>query len=236
MVLLVLFGSCAGGFADDDAKVSPWDRSIALGYDKTSGNTDKSTFKLDLGAKWDVEKMRWTLDGSMNYGKTDGEKDADKGKANTEYRYKYTKRFYDTVFASAEYDKMADLDYRYIPGVGAGYTFFKTDTQEFSGSLGPTYLIEKYADGTKSDYWAGQLALDYQTKLKQGTKFWAKGKYNVRLDDSEIYLLNGEAGVEAPLGYGFGVRLLLSDDYNNRPATDKKKNDVTLSSGISFSF
>ncbi len=236
VVLFVLLGWFGVVLAADTEEKNPWDRSVALGYDKKSGNTDKSSFKLNLGVKWDVEKMRWTLDGTMNYGKTDDVKDDDKGKLLTEYRYKQTARFYENIFASGEYDKMADLDYRYIPGVGAGYTIYKSDVQELSASLGPTYLMEKYSNGKKIDYWAAQFAFDYQGKIKQGTKYWTKGSANLRIDNTENYLLNGEVGVEAPLGYGLGLRLVLSDEYNNIPAEDKKRNDVTLSSGLSFSF
>lgn len=238
LTLALVFGLSHAAWAatDDHAEKSPWERSITASYEKQSGNTDKSTAKLGFGAKWDVEKMRWTIDGLGTYGKDDGEKNVDKGKANTEYRYKQASRMYENAFLSAEYDKMADLDYRYIPGVGIGYTLYKSEIQEFSANVGPTYLMEKYSDGEKNDYWAAQLALDYQGKVAQGTKFWAKGKYNVRVEDNEQYLLSGEAGVEAPLGYGLGLRFVVTDEYNNRPAVDKEKNDVTLGTGLSFSF
>jgi len=194
VILLVMIACRAVAFATD-TEAGKWDRSIAVGYEKKSGNTDKTSFTLNLATKIDTEKMRWTFDGTMNYGKTDDEKDADKGKATTEYRYKFVERMYATAFGAAEYDKMANLDYRYIPGIGVGYTVYRSDIQELSVNIGPTYLMEKYTDQKKNDYYGAKLALDFNGQLTSGVKYWAKGTYIVRADDSDNYLLNGEIGV-----------------------------------------
>jgi len=236
-VLILMVTMSCGVVADDETvEASPWERAVALSYDKKSGNTDKSSLQLDLSVKWEVESMQWTFSGNDSYGTTDGDKDVDKGKADTEYRYIFSNRMYANAYLGAKYDKIADLDYRYVPGIGVGYSLVKTKAMQLSASVGPTYVVEKYASKDRTSYWAGQFDAGWNWKLKQGTKLWAKGRYNVRADDSETYLLNGEAGIEAPLGKGLGLRLVCTDSYNNKPAADKKRNDLTLSTGISYSF
>jgi hypothetical protein len=99
---------------EDDA----WERSVALGFSLTDGNSE--TLGLNVGANadraWDENEL--SFGASYSYGEVDGEDGnettKDNATADAQYNRLFSERNYGYVAASFLYDDIADIDYRII--------------------------------------------------------------------------------------------------------------------------
>lgn len=136
---------------------------------------------------------------------------------------------------SLVYDRIALIDYRLILGPGAGYYLLKRDTLNLSAEVGAAYVWEDVGD-VRDDYPALRAAQRFEYKLSETARLWQSAEYIPQMDDTENYLINAEIGVEAKLNSRLNLRLVAQEKYDNQPADDLKKTDLTLIAGIGATF
>jgi putative salt-induced outer membrane protein YdiY len=56
------------------------------------------------------------------------------------------------------------------------------------------------------------------------------------VEDFDNFLIVAELGTEATFNSRLSLRVVLQDRYNSEPAAGRKKNDLTLISGITYKF
>lgn len=130
-------------------------------------------------------------------------------------------------------DDIAEIDYRGVVGPGLGMYLVKDDNRSFLIEGGVTYLWEEVQD-VEDDYAVLRLAEACEHKFANGSRIWQSVVYMPKAEDFDIYLLNAEIGVEAPLQGRFNLRLVLQDRYDSDPGEGIEYNDLTLIAGLSF--
>jgi putative salt-induced outer membrane protein YdiY len=136
---------------------------------------------------------------------------------------------------SLAYDKVALIDYRAIVGPGAGYYLVKKTAVSLSAEAGAAYIWEEVGD-IRDDYLAFRAAQRFEYQISETAKLWQSAEYIPQAGDLDNYLVNAEIGVEAALNSHLNLRLVAQQKYDNQPATDRDRNDLTLIAGLSASF
>jgi hypothetical protein len=57
-----------------------------------------------------------------------------------------------------------------------------------------------------------------------------------QVDRWDNYVVNFEIGTEASFTKSWSLKTYLDDNYNNRPAANRVKNDVKLVAGVAYKF
>lgn len=247
-LILGAFGmSLAGGMAQEAAPAatptpppapepkSKWERSAAVGLTLTQGNSDTVLLTANIQAlrKWDSHEIRLGADGA--YGEVNSVKNQDSLHGFAQYNRLLTDRFYGYVKVDALQDDIADVDYRFTLGPGAGYYFIKNPKTQLSVEAGPSFVIEKQG-GRTDEYLAARLAERFEHKLNDRARIWQSVEFLPQVDHVENFIINAEIGVEASLTKSLKLRVFAQDTYDNEPSANRKKNDLKLVSALAYEF
>jgi putative salt-induced outer membrane protein YdiY len=230
--LVVGLVAAATVMAADEAD-DAWKRGLSLGLSLTDGNSD--TLSLNVGADanraWDVHEFLSTA--KFQYGETESEKTREDIKAEAQYNRIFDERWYAYGSGWGLYDKIANIDYRFLVGPGAGYYFMRNDSTLLAGEAGVSYLFEDVAD-VSLDTFTWRFAQRFEHALSETAKVWQRVEYLPELDDFDNYLLNGEVGAEAAMNSAISLRVVLEDRYDNIPAAGNVRNDVILNAALVY--
>jgi len=231
IAMAMVMGSLAVA-ADGD-----WDRTVAVGLNVTSGNSETLAANGSVTAEkaGDVHEIRLGIE--ANYGEAEVDEETDtttqNGKAVAAYKYKLNGSY---LYSdnSLFHDDIAAIDYRLVVGVGAGYRVIKTDDAKLGLELGAAYIEEELTDGTSDDNISVRAAARHDQDLSEHSKLWLSAEFLTNVDDTEDYLLNGEAGLEAALNSSLSLRVVLQDRYDNIPPTGSEENDLSVISSLVY--
>jgi hypothetical protein len=139
------------------------------------------------------------------------------------------------------HDDVANVDYRLTVSPLAGYYLIKQTNTFLAGEAGPSWVHQKlFVAGPGSDvensYFALRFAERYEYKFKSGARIWETLEYIPSVEHWADYLVNLEAGVSAPITKALDVRLVLQDNFDNKPAPHRLKNDFKLGAGLAYKF
>jgi putative salt-induced outer membrane protein YdiY len=224
-----------------EAPAAPkWTTSVNLGLNMNRGNSKNTAANGSIVSERKGDKHEITLGAEGNYGQSeetqaDGSKEMNTTVQNEKgygkYRYLFTDRNYGYFNGELSQDKIADIKYRLIVGPGLGRYLIKSDKNTLGTEAGISWIKDKVAD-VEGDRFALRAAETYEWKISETAKIWQNVEYLPALDDFNNYLVNGEVGVEAAMNTKFSLRVVAQDKYNNKPASDKEKNDFILTAGI----
>ena len=211
-----------------------WKRNIALGMNLTSGNTDTSLYTTDLSAKKKGTANEFDISGQFSYGEADNEKTEEHGKLEGQYNRLLTDRSYIYVNSGYSYDNIALLDYRFAAGPGWGHYLIKSADHSLSMEIGASFLSEKSdlpADTAASvdareDTIVARVVQKYNIALSKTARIWQSAEYLAHADDTDIYFLNAELGLEAAINSQFSLRLTIKERYDSDPPPEVKKRDI----------
>jgi hypothetical protein len=222
-----------------------WTGNLDLGVNVAQGTVDTTQFSVGLGAKRTKGPTRLIFKSSYLYGtqKEQGEAEtklADQILGNVRGEYDLTDRFYVYGNGYAEYNAIQRLSIRGIPEAGVGYKFWKSEekgsTDYFAGTIGPSWVYEKYFGGLDQDYFAIALGLETQLTLPYDAKFTAGVSYLPSVSDfADDFLIKSYANLAVPVYKQLSFKVSLTDDYDNTPAPDTTFNYLTLLFGLSAS-
>jgi len=216
-----------------------WETTVSAGLNVTSGNSDSTVANAGVTAVQTTGKHETRLLAEANYGKskTDGEEQttADNVKGGLEYKYTLNGAF---LYSnnSAFRDTVADLDMRLIIGLGGGYHLIKSETAKLDVELGAAYIREERADDTEDDNIAIRVAARHDQTLSETAKLWASVEYLPQADDTDIYLVNSEAGVEATLNQRIqlNLRMVVQHRYDSDVPAGRENSDLALISAFVY--
>jgi putative salt-induced outer membrane protein YdiY len=225
----------AGGADAPKPEVVKWQRSAGLGATLTGGNSDTVLVTANINAtrKWTVHEV--LLGASAAYGEVDNQKNADSVQGSAQYNRLFSDRFFGYARLNALHDAIADVEYRFTFGPGAGYYFLKSPRTLLSGEIGPSYVHEKVG-GVERGYLALRIGEKFEHKFNDRARMWQSLEFLPQVDNIENFIVNAEIGVETKLTDSFSLRVFVQDTYDNEPAPGRKKNDVKLVSGINYAF
>jgi putative salt-induced outer membrane protein YdiY len=230
---------------DISAIVPPpaWHGSLALNGLLTTGNTETEQlgFTAELNKRWESDRL--TFGATYNYGRQkDPDTDekvttVDYGRIFGKYDHFFTKKFYGYLLAKAERDGVADLEYRFSPGIGVGYQWFESPTFNFSTEVGLTYVYEKFERQDANDFLGPRFAYAIDWTPVAPLKLYHTLEYIPSFEDfTGDYLINIVAGAKVKIAKGFFGDFRFEWAYDSTPAPGREKADTRFILGVGWEF
>ena len=208
-----------------------WDKSVLFGLNYTDGNTKTTNINLGGRAARDYENNAWLFQADYNYGSAaDSANDPRKENKNNirglaNYRRILDESWFAGMGTSFAHDEIADLKYRAILSPGVGAYVVRDEDLKVSLEAGPSYVFEKLGDVT-DNYAAARVANRIDWVITPTSKIFHFTEYLVSVEDSDQYIVNAEAGLEAAINSSMSLVFSVRDYYINQPAVDRVPNDV----------
>lgn len=240
--------------AQDPAPAAPkeppkpkgWESSAAAGLTLTKGNSESfmATLTLNSSRKWERDEV--LLGGGAGYGETKTVKWGDPSngeKSKTQdylmgfgqYNHLFTERLYGGVRLDGLHDAISGIEYRFSLSPILGYYLVKEQRTTLAGEAGPTFIYENKG-GDKKGYVGLRFAERFEHKFNDRSRLWQSAEYIPQVDDFNNYLLNFELGVSTKITQSVGLRVVMQDNYVNKPAPGRRTNDLKLVAGVDYSF
>lgn len=227
----------AGDAAAAPEKKKTWETSAAAGATITRGNSDTLLVTLSLDTKHKWEQNELTLGVSGGYGKNNSVKNTEFIQGYGQYNRLFSERFYAGLRLDANYDGIANLDYRLRVSPLVGYYLVKNEKMLLSVEAGPSAVFEKYKGENEETYLGFRLGERFEYKLTKTTKLWESVDYVPRVDKwTEKYVITSEVGISTSITEKWSLRVVFQDIYDSAPAADRKANDLRLIAGTEYKF
>ena len=226
-----------------------WTGALKLTALYTSGNTRRESVGLLFDASRTTETDRITVDAIWQYGTdedvdpasaTFGTKTLTQRRAGAGAKYDYFlgERWYALGTARALGDTLADLQLRFTTGAGAGYTIIDDGTTLLLSEAGLSYYSEDYRTPGLSTEETVSLRLAYRVEhqFNDETKLLHRVEAFPSLENGNDYYLQAVTELTTSLTDSMVASVAHTLDYDNTPATGRKKADnrVMLTVGWSF--
>lgn len=217
-------------------KMDEWDKAMLFGFNLSRGNSETVLLNIAANAKKETAQDLWDFGASYNYGEDkqkpeEQQKTRNDVRANGSYNYLFTDRMFGGLGAKFLYDEIADVDYRVNADPTIGYYLLKDNTFKFRLEGGPSYTFEKVG-GVSDDFFSPRVADRFDWAISCTSKVYQQAEIYFDISDSDNYIVNAEAGVEAALSTNLALVVAVRDSYDNLPAADKDKNDLAVISSI----
>ena len=234
---LAAFACSAFGQAQDPAlqKEPGWEKSAALGFTLTRGNSKTLLFTGNIQATKKSAENEWNLGADATYGENEDVKNAENLRGYAQYNRLFTERFFGYLRLEAFHDDIADVDYRITLGPGVGYYFIKEKDISLRTEAGPAFVHEKQG-GSSDNYVTLRLAERFDWKINERAKIWQGLELLPQVDDWDNFIINAEIGLETGITTQLSLRTYLQDTYDNEPAPDRQKNDLKFVTAIAYKF
>lgn len=144
-----------------------------------------------------------------------------------------------------EHDKFKDLNYRALVGGGPRYRFFDTKEKLLSVYLGLAYIYEDFnsrvllvdptADKSR-DFVSLALGDEFKMNVTDTLSVYQSLDVYPNVEDFQDTLFHAEAGLRQKLIGGLFVGIGLGDDFDNKPAKGRKKNDFLYTGTVGYQF
>ena len=234
---ILLMGMLLAPLSSASAKsLEPAKGRVGLGYTESSGNTDESkmNFTLNLTQKR-TEQLKFGYDALAIYGKSDGQKNADKKQLKFSSEFIKNDKF--SWYANIGYmeDEFAGYKEQYKLGLGMINYFIKGEETVFSCSLGLDFTKEEYTDNTKDDETWLRVGLDGKRKIADNVRFAGHFGFLAPKDDTdECYRTETAVGLIFTINDKIDAEMKYIIDYNKAPVDAKEKYDRTFITSISY--
>jgi len=219
-----------------------WRSLFTAGASVATGNTDAKS--ASLGA--DVIKLttmdKWSLTGSGQYARSDGDTTANRLAGTGLYSRDITPEWFGFGELTLLHDLPSDLSLRTTLGSGIGYHVVQKPDQTFDLSAGLAYTMDRYRhsqlieDETRSRYNQAEvlLAEESNNKLTDNTSFKQKLTVYPNLRDTGDVRTVFDAGLSVAMTKQLALTATLSHRYDSRPGEGLGKNDMLFVTGVSL--
>ncbi|MCC6952741.1 MAG: DUF481 domain-containing protein [Deltaproteobacteria bacterium] len=219
-------------------EIGSWDKSLAFGFNYTSGNSDTSALSLLGRAKRETTEDVIDFDLTSGSGEdrardteTVDAKNKDDFRANANYKYLLGGDWFAGAGWAFLYDDIAQVDYRTSLTPVVGYYLLKDEDFTLSVDAGPGYTFERVAS-VDNDFFSPKIGERFDWIISCTSKIYQKADIFFDTSNSDNYLVNAEAGVESALSTSLSLVFLVRDTYDNEPAVDREKNDVAMITAV----
>lgn len=232
-------------FVSEDAPkpvTNTWTGSVAIGASYQDGNTDARAVNANALAEYRREDDRWTANGFWNYGETKDQTTNDyvlnvrKAGLGLKYDYFVSKKLYLFANAGVESDTLADLQRREYIGVGVGYQWREDDTLKWGSEIGAGYFNEVRYVSDDTDYISARAANNVDWKINDKANLIHILALYPSLEDKDDFFGRSDLRLKTSLTEKMFAQIQWVWDYDNTPATDKDRNDNTVTLGLGWSF
>lgn len=212
------------------------DRSLAIGYEAQSGNTDRDSlhgdFLYNRNRLWIDE---WTLKGEGSREYSDDKKITQRGSTMGRYAWSINPKLYNFYRIGVEHDRFEGIDARITPTTGLGYWLKDSETLKLLGEAGGGYEYE-FRRAAKDE---GATVLQFREMFSKKigkAEFGEDVYYFPKLTDFGDYRIEAEAYLRFILTEHLAFKLKAADQYRSVPVKGRKKNDLTFTSSTEWLF
>lgn len=199
------------------------------------GNTDEQDIELDFKIAARRGSIRHTALATYDTQRQAGIKSRDDRKAEYQYDYFLSDKWYLNSLLSWERNVFQDLEGRTLVGGGVGYQFFDTELIRLSVQGGLGYDVEKYANDSDRRAMVFRENTDFSYRLNAlGLQFFHRNTFLQLFDRASDWRLQTETGFKLPVIGRLTAQAKLKFDYANIPATDKESLDRTWLFGLNY--
>jgi len=213
----------------------PWESSVGAGLVLTRGNSHTLLYSGEIETAKKTPENEYSLGASGAYGSQNSKDNVNNYGAYGQWNHLFTERFYSYVRAEYKRDLIADLDYRFNVGPGAGYYLMKMTNTTLAVEAGAGYQYE-HLGGEYNSFATARFAENFEHKFSNRGRVWQKVELLPQVDEFDNYVLNFEIGAEASLTTVLSLKTTLQDTYQSQPAAGRDKNDIKIISRISYKF
>ena len=213
----------------------PWLSSVSAGLTLTRGNSSSTLFNADFVTKKKTPYNEYALGADTAYGKQNSKETINNYRAFAQWNHLFSERFFGYLHTDGLHDSIADLDYRFNLGPGAGYYFLKGKQTSLSAEAGAGYQAQRLG-GKDVSFATLRLAEHFEHKFNNRARLWEKVELLPQVDKFDNYLVNFEIGIETSITKSFSLKTYLVDTYANRPALSHKKNDAKIVAAVAYKF
>lgn len=213
----------------------PWESSIGAGLVLTRGNSHTLLYSGEIETAKKTPKNEYSLGANGAFGSQNSKDNVNNYGGFGQWNHLFTDRFYSYVRAEGKRDIIADLDYRFNVGPGAGYYLVKMTNTTLAAEAGAGYQYEHLGDEYNS-FATARFAEKFEHKFNSRARVWQKVEFLPQVDEFDNYIINFEVGAEASLTTVLSLKTTLEDTYQSQPAAGRDKNDVKIISRISYKF
>jgi putative salt-induced outer membrane protein YdiY len=220
-----------------------WTGAVIAGALFNRGNTFSDDINVSFDATKRRENDRWTFTGGYNFGR---ERNPDTGDKTTstdnwfatgKYDYFLSEKLYVFGAVRYEHDRIAELDYRLVPGVGVGYFWIDRPDLKFDTEAGLAYLVEKYDDGGKDESISGRLAYHLKKSFNgDQVSLFHNTEYFPSFQEASDFLVVSDAGIRTAITARMFAEYKFEYRYDATPADDQHKSDLRHILGLGWKF
>lgn len=217
-----------------------WTGDIFAGYNKTNGNTHKSSGNLSAGANKKFDNSGLMFKSNIFYSESNRKMDGQKWDVLGKYLYNFGQgnQWFNFFQVFVDHDYFSDIKYRVTLAMGFGYHIANTEDWIWDADAGLGYRITRYRINKDTDDEAlTALAHTFMKKKVLENAFLSEDftVYPGLKSDSGVFL-RSESLFTNPLGKNLDFQLKYIIDYNSKPAVNKKKADTQIIAGIKYKF
>ena len=213
----------------------PWASSVSAGLTLTRGNSHTLLYSAAIATDKKTPDNEFSLGAAGAYGSQNSVDTVNNYGGFAQWNHLFSERFYDYLRADANRDVIADLDYRFNLGPGAGYYLIKETNTTLSVEAGFGYQYE-HLGGEYNSFATARLAEKFEHKLRDRARLWESAEFLPQVNKLQNYAINFELGMEASITKTFSLKTTLDDTYQSEPAANHYRNDIKLISGVSYKF
>ncbi|MBP7951232.1 MAG: DUF481 domain-containing protein [Verrucomicrobiales bacterium] len=212
-----------------------WTNVGGIGFGMNKGNSDNLllTASYDSAYRSPEHEVFGFLGGA--YGETDSHVTTQNIRANSQYNRMFSRYCYAGGGSSFEYDDVARVDYRFIPGAFVGVYLVNNETAKLSLDAGPAYVWEKVG-GITDDYFAVRIGERLNLALSESVAIGQTAAFVTEAADWDNHTLVASLYLDIYFADNFAFRTSVTDTYDSTPAAGADSNDVTVSAGIAVQF
>lgn len=216
-----------------------WGGSANLGVALTAGNSETTNIAFGLALERTTLHDKTSLYAAALYAKdsTEGESrtTANAVRGGLRYDRNISRKWFGYGFTALENNELQDLNLRLVLGGGLGYHAIRGERVEFDLLGGADWNKENF-EGDFDDRSSAELNLGQTLSWRLGSRTSLREQFFVfpNLSEGGEYRLNFDTTLTTDITRRIGWQLTLSNRYLSNPPADLDKNDLLLTTGLSF--
>jgi putative salt-induced outer membrane protein YdiY len=221
-----------------------WAGSVVANGALNRGNTNEASLGFSAGAtlRRDTPENddRLTLSAAYNYVRTGrgaaGTATEDNLGAAVKYDLFVSDKLYEYADLGYYHDRIARLNYRLTPGIGAGYQWIERKDLNVSTEAGVSYRYEDYETAPVDQKVTLRLAYHVDKSLSDQVSLFHDVEFLPAFENPGDYVLTSDAGIRANLTKSFFTEFKVVYQRNDRPAPRTFKDDLAFLLGVGWKF
>lgn len=222
---------------DIDSAPVKFSGRVNAGLSIADGNTNTKNIHIDFESVARTKNNRFTVGLAHNKAENDGVESEDNLMGYMKYDHFFTPKWYAFTNAIFIKDEYQDLNLKTAMGAGAGYQVWEKPEKNLSIEFGLNYVNEDYILADDNDYPALRWALDYDKLLfKEAAQFFHKHLILQGLEEVEDISILTQTGFRFPLIEKLNATFQVNWDWDNTPASGKKRADTDYLATIGYAW